>query len=126
MLLEDMQLGHYKIIQRIGGGGSGDVYLAEDPKIKQKVAIKVIKTEATLTINDNTMKLMQDFQEEAKAIAQLDHPHILQLLGYGEDQVHGDTIAYIVMPYRQEGNLVQWLQQQPKSNELSLIDRGRL
>ena len=123
MLLEGVQLGHYTLLKRIGGGGMGDVYLAEDPQISQKVAIKVIKTEATLSMNG---KLMHDFREEARAIAQLEHPSIMPLLSYGEDEVGGDTIAYMVMPYRKEGNLVQWLRQQSTISELSLLERGNL
>lgn len=123
MFLEGIQLGRYMLIKRIGGGGMGDVYLAEDPQIGQKVAIKVIKTEATLNID--TM-VMQDFQEEARAIARLDHPHIMQLLSYSEEQVHGDTVAYIVMPYRKEGNLIQWLRQHHEKSEITAVERGRL
>ena len=123
MFLEGVQLGRYMLVKRIGGGGMGDVYLAEDPQIGQKVAIKVIKTEATLNID--TM-VIQDFQEEARAIARLDHPHIMQLLGYDEEQVHGDTVAYIVMPYRKEGNLIQWLRGQSKTRKVTLAERVRL
>src|SRR5260370_13252063 len=70
--------------------------------------------------------IMENFQEEARAIAQLDHPHIMQLLSYGEEQVHGDTVAYIVMQYRKEGNLIQWLRQQSKTDVITPVERGRL
>lgn len=123
MLLEGVQLGRYELVKRIGGGGMGDVYLAEDPQIGQKVAIKVIKTEATLNID---MALMRDFQEEARAIAQLDHPHIMPLLAYSEQEIHGDTVAYIVMPYRKEGNLIQWLRSLPQTDPLSPVELGQL
>ncbi len=123
MLLEGVRLGRYELVKRIGGGGMGDVYLAEDPQIGQKVAIKVIKTEATLNID---MALMRDFQEEARAIAQLDHPHIMPLLAYSEQEIHGDTVAYIVMPYRKEGNLIQWLRSLPQADPLSPVELGQL
>jgi serine/threonine protein kinase len=123
MLLESMQLGRYKLLKRIGGGGMGDVYLAEDPQIGHRVAIKVIKTEATLDLDTI---VVENFQEEARAIAQLDHPHIMPLLSYGEEQVHGDTVAYIVMPYRKEGNLIQWMRQHPQPDAITPTERGRL
>jgi serine/threonine protein kinase/ABC-type branched-subunit amino acid transport system substrate-binding protein len=47
------------------------------------------------------------FQREVKAIAKLDHPHILPLFDYGEEH----TLIYLVMPYRPEGSLLDWLGQ---------------
>jgi len=51
------------------------------------------------------------FLREAKAIATLDHPHILPLYDYGDTTINGDTLAYLIMPYRAEGSLVLWLRQ---------------
>src|SRR5260370_8524024 len=50
------------------------------------------------------------FQREAKAIAMLDHPDILPLYDYGEQNVNGVMLTYLVMPYREEGSLANWLQ----------------
>ena len=50
------------------------------------------------------------FQREAKAIAMLDHPGILPLYDYGEQSVNGAILTYLVMPYREEGSLANWLQ----------------
>jgi serine/threonine protein kinase len=50
------------------------------------------------------------FQREAKAIAMLDHPGILPLYDYGEQNVNGVMLTYLVMPYREEGSLADWLQ----------------
>jgi eukaryotic-like serine/threonine-protein kinase len=127
MSLEGQQLGRYRLIQLIGNGGMGEVYLAQDPGINRQVAIKVVRVEATDYARRSTDTLsgmrsatragtmgFQDvarmFQREAKAIAMLDHPGILPLYDYGEQSVNGAMLTYLVMPYREEGSLANWLQ----------------
>ncbi len=108
MTLEGQQLDRYHIVRLIGSGGMGDVYLAQDPHIGQQVAIKVIRMETGL----DTEKLNETarlFQREARAIVALDHPHILSLFDYGEELVGDSKVVYLVMPYRPEGSLTQWL-----------------
>ena len=112
MSLEGLQLGQYRLLRLIGSGGMGEVYLAEDARINQQVAIKVSRTETSPYPDASSVsESARLFQREARAIAQLDHPRILPLFGYGEEQVHGETLTYIVMPYRKEGSLVTWLRQ---------------
>ncbi|MFL5662826.1 MAG: serine/threonine protein kinase [Ktedonobacteraceae bacterium] len=112
MLLEGQQIDRYRFLRLLGSGGMGNVYLAEDARIEQQVAVKVIRGEGTLY--PNTI-LPQDgirlFRREAKAIAKLDHPNILPLFDYGEDCLGDTTVIYLVMPYRQEGSLASWLRQ---------------
>src|SRR5207245_8577958 len=62
------------------------------------------------------------FQREMRAIALLDHPHILPLYDFGEEGV----ITYMVMPYRKEGSLADWLQQRNSTELLSAGDVGHL
>ncbi len=112
MSLEGLQLGQYRLLRLIGSGGMGEVYLAEDARINQQVAIKVSRTDGSSYPDaSSTSDSARLFQREARAIAQLDHPRILPLYGYGEEQVRGETLTYIVMPYRKEGSLVSWLRQ---------------
>jgi len=87
-----------------------EVYLAEDPRINQQVAIKICY------LDPDAVRL---FEREAKAIASLDHPHILPLIEYGEKSIRGKTLSYIVMPYRPEGSLYFWLQQPNNALPLS-------
>lgn len=47
MSLADQQFGHYRVVRQIGQGGMGEVYLAEDIRIKRQVAIKVVRSERT-------------------------------------------------------------------------------
>src|SRR6266567_2752975 len=127
MSLEGQQFGRYRLIQLIGSGGMGEVYLAQDPGINRQVAIKVVRVEAADYARSSTDTIpgmrsvtgaramgLQDaarlFQREAKAIAMLDHPGILPLYDYGEQSVNGAMLTYLVMPYREEGSLANWLQ----------------
>ncbi|MGI9060101.1 MAG: serine/threonine protein kinase [Ktedonobacteraceae bacterium] len=123
MALEGLQLGQYRLLRLLGSGGMGEVYLAEDARINQQVAIKVSRTEATpYPNNGTTLDAVRLFQREAKAIARLDHLHILPLFSYGEENVNGMTLIYIVMPYRREGSFVNWLQQCGDNALLSVQD----
>src|SRR5215472_11595363 len=127
MSLEGQLVGRYRLLKLIGSGGMGEVYLAQDPGINRQVAIKVVRVEAVDYTKKNTNTIpgmryvtgtgsmgLQDaarmFQREAKAIAMLDHPGILPLYDYGEQNMNEAILAYLVMPYREEGSLANWLQ----------------
>jgi VCBS repeat-containing protein len=112
MALEGKQLGRYRIVRLLGSGGMGEVYLAEDPRINQQVAIKVVRAEQSPYPNAPAdQKAARLFQREARAIVALDHPHILPLNDYGEEPQGKTSLIYLVMPYRPEGSLVDWVQQ---------------
>src|SRR2546423_8268680 len=123
MALEGLRLGQYRLLRLLGSGGMGEVYLAEDARINQQVAIKVSRIEATpYPTNSSTQDVVRLFQREAKAIASLDHPHILSLFSYGEENVNGMTVIYIVMPYRREGSFINWLEQRGDNEMLTVQD----
>ena len=119
MPLEGLQLGKYRLLHLIGSGGMGDVYIGEDPNIGRQVAVKVMRAEAAFYSDENTFR-ERLFQREMKAIAMLDHPHILPLYDYGEQLLHKTTLLYMVMPYRQEGSFADWLRQRSKGAPLQL------
>ena len=79
----------YRIERELGQGGMATVYLAEDPKHRRKVAIKVLRPELAAVIG------AERFVREIQTIAALQHPHILGLIDSGE--VNGT--AYYVMPF---------------------------
>jgi len=120
MSLEGQQLGRYRFQRLLGSGGMGEVYLATDTVINRQVAIKVIRAEATPYPDAKaTQEAARLFQREMKAIAALDHPHILPLYDYGENRVNEGTLTYMVMPYRPEGSLTSWLQRRGRAEPLS-------
>ena len=120
MPLDGQMLGHYRLLRIIGKGGMGEVYLAEDTRIGRQVAIKVVQSEQTSYPNEHATKdAARLFQREMKAIAALDHPHVLPLYDYGETNIDKSLIAYMVIPYRSEGSLDDWLQQRGTSDPLS-------
>jgi VCBS repeat-containing protein len=119
MLLEGKQIGRYRFLNLLGSGGMGDVFLAEDPHIEQQVAIKIIRSDTIANANIEMEKGMARlFQREAKAIAKLDHPNILPLFDYGEEQIDNVKLVYLVMPYRPEGTLADRLRQRAEKASL--------
>src|SRR6266699_4126529 len=106
MSIEEQQIGRYHLLRLLGSGGMGEVYLAEDARIGQQVAIKVIRAEGiAYPQSESAKEAARLFEREAKAIARLDHPHILPLYAYGEETLHDTLLTYLVMPYRKEGTL---------------------
>jgi eukaryotic-like serine/threonine-protein kinase len=112
MTLVEQQLGHYRLVRLIGQGGMGEVYLAEDTRIPRQVAIKVVRNEHQPYPNTEVLQQAERlFQREMKAISQLDHPHILGFHDFGKEPRPNGSIIYMVMPYRSEGSLADWLVQ---------------
>jgi serine/threonine protein kinase len=127
MALEGLQLGRYRLLRQVGSGGMGEVYLAEDTALNRQVAVKVIRPDPTSYPTSNTAQEVERlFQREAKAVAMLDHPHILPLFDYGEVPYNQSRLIYLVMPYRAEGTLSNWLQRNAAARPLSPQDVAAL
>ena len=96
---EDMQgqvLGHYRIVRQVGYGGMSTVFLAEDFNLGREVAVKIFWPRP-----GETKDFLRRFGREARVLAQLDHPNILPVYDFGEQDGH----AYLVMPYMAGGSL---------------------
>lgn len=89
-------LGPYRIINQIGKGGMATVYKAYQASVDRYVAIKVLPSQLA-----ESPEFARRFQQEARIIAKLEHPHILPVFDYGES----DGIAYFVMRYLDAGTL---------------------
>ena len=76
------KVSHYNIIEKIGSGGMGEVYLAEDTKLNRKVALKFLPSH--LCQDENCRKR---FKREAQAVAKLSHPNVVTI--YEVSEHHG-------------------------------------
>src|SRR4051812_23948686 len=72
-------ISHYRIVSKIGAGGMGEVYLAEDTRLDRRVAIKVLPEEMS-----GDEDRLRRFEQEAKAASTLNHPNILTVYDFGE------------------------------------------
>jgi serine/threonine protein kinase len=127
MTLLALQNGRYRVLRLLGSGAMGEVYLVEDERINRQVAIKVVRAEATAYPNSHAAsEAARLFQREAMAIAQLDHPNILPLFDFGEENLDNTTFTYMVMPFCSEGSFSNWLQQHGNPASLSLNDIAQL
>lgn len=89
-LAEGTRLGNCRLVRKLGEGGMAEVWEAVDVTLERRVAIKVVRE----TIS-SLPEFDARFRREAKTAAQLEHPNVLPIYGFGVE----DGIAYIEMPY---------------------------
>lgn len=107
-------LGGYRIVEQIGMGGMATVYKAYDASTDRYVALKTLPQQYS-----QDPQFLERFRREARAIARLEHLHILPVHAYGEE----DGIAYLVMRYLPAGTLADRIRQ---NGHLPLDETARL
>jgi predicted Ser/Thr protein kinase len=108
-------IGGYRVIEPIGSGGMASVFKAYDARFDRFVALKILPEHMA---EDPTY--LARFEQEAKIIAKLEHPNILPVYGYGQDQ----KITYLAMRYLRGGTLKDLLIH--AGHALPLSDAARL
>jgi serine/threonine protein kinase len=92
-------IGRYHILEQLGEGGMAVVYKAYDTRLERDVAIKIIRTDQFAPAQ--LERVLKRFEHEAKALAHLDHLHIVKVYDFGEYE----DAPYLVMPYLPGGTL---------------------
>ncbi len=93
-------LSHYRILDKLGEGGMGVVYLAEDTRLQRKVALKFVPPEMA-----HDRELLRRFEREAKAVAALNHPNIVTLYSVEE----ADGLRFLTMEHVEGKTLEQMI-----------------
>ncbi|HLM59288.1 MAG TPA: serine/threonine-protein kinase, partial [Pyrinomonadaceae bacterium] len=98
------RINQYKILEKIGAGGQGTVYKAQDTKLDRTVVIKVLPPELTQKTAN-----FRRFEREAQLCSQLDHPNICTIYDFNED----NGVFYIAMQYVPGKNVRQLVAGRP-------------
>jgi tetratricopeptide (TPR) repeat protein/predicted Ser/Thr protein kinase len=103
-MYETFQSGRYKVVKKLGEGGMGTVFEAEDIRLNQTVAVKVVRR---LELDEESLAR---FEREGQTLTKLSHPNIVSILDTGsEDEVH-----FIVMEYITGQTLKDFIASQPE------------
>src|SRR5579864_1901044 len=103
--MELERLGKYELLARLGQGGMGEVWKARDTQLQRYVAIKLLH--ADLQANPD---FVTHFMREARFVASLHHPNIVQIHDFESTNTGGSSIkAYMVMDYIEGGTLADYI-----------------
>jgi Tol biopolymer transport system component/tRNA A-37 threonylcarbamoyl transferase component Bud32 len=109
------QIGNYRLGKKIGAGGMGVVYEAEDLRLPRKVAIKLLPSEAFAS--EHSKERIQRFEREARAASLLNHPHIVSILDASFDR----GFYYIAMEFVDGRTLRELIEEEAPNLERSTM-----
>jgi serine/threonine protein kinase len=107
-------VGHYRIMAKLGAGGMGEVFLAEDTRLERKAAIKFLPAEMAMD-----PERRKRFLTEAKAASSLNHPHVCVVYDVGETD---DGLPFIAMEFIDGGSLDHILKKQGRLPITQVVD----
>lgn len=121
--LEGQNLGRYQILNPLGGSPLGEVYMVYDRLRETTIAFKSIQGNVLPDgfLNDAYVNTNL-FQQEADALANLKHPHILPVMSAGKSYISGTPFYYKAMPHCKDGSLASWLYEHAAAGQFSLRD----
>jgi len=110
-------LSHYRVLERLGSGGTGEVFLAEDLRLHRPVALKLLRGE-----DPGTEALRQRLLREARAASALNHPNIAVIYEIDDAELDGRQLSFLAMEYVPGETLADWA----RNNQPSLAERLEL
>ncbi|HJT57950.1 MAG TPA: WD40 repeat domain-containing serine/threonine protein kinase, partial [Ktedonobacteraceae bacterium] len=102
----------YELLQLLGQGGFGKVWLARYKDTGQLVAVKIMHMPDNYQLEHEQQKAFERFLREIDIAQVLRHPHVLPALDYGYMQVDGHSLPYLVSPYVSDGSLADLIDKQ--------------
>ena len=103
---EPRSIGRYQVLSLLGSGAMGRVLLAEDPRIKRRLAIKVLRMDSLRDPAERHETLLR-FQREAEVSGLLNHPGIVAIYDVGEEPDLGPFLAMEFVPGRPLDSLIK-------------------
>jgi serine/threonine protein kinase len=109
------QFNNYRLLQLLGEGGMGSVYKAVDLNLNREVALKILKKECSANAEERAK-----LEEEARIIASINHPHVVKVFSFGEDQGQ----FYLAMELAEKGSLDDLMSVQQRLSEAQVLRVG--
>jgi eukaryotic-like serine/threonine-protein kinase len=109
------QFNNYRLLELLGEGGMGSVYKALDLNLNREVALKILKRECSANAEERAK-----LEEEARIIASINHPHVVKVFSFGEDQGQ----FYLAMELAEKGSLDDLMSVQQRLSEAQVLSVG--